>query len=205
MSDAHHHSVSRRTSRAALLYASLGVMLLVGCAKPNAANIELRKENTRLAEALKQFQTEREAEQKQMIAATQPDAIAPAIAPERLRLLFTTHSIRLGRLTGFATIDKSPGLKVFITPIDQAGDALKAAGAIKVEAFDLPSGGTLVGQWSFTSLAARELWNGQGLLYEYVVPCAFERPVSSKEITVRVTFIDELSGRVFSEQTIVKP
>jgi hypothetical protein len=192
----------------ALLCAGLAVAL-IGCgAKPNAAAIELRKTlqdrdakivdlDRRLAAANGQVSS---------YQSTQP-ALA-TLPADRLAKLFTTHGIRLGRLTGgadltYARTGVHDGLKVYVIPFDETGDELKAGGSITVEAFDLAADKPLIGKWAFPPEQTKTLWNGQALLYEYVLPCPWQTPPSRPELTVKVTFTDELTGRTFTTQTIV--
>ena len=109
---------------------------------------------------------------------------------------------------GGADLDaKSPGqdgLKVYVTPYDDDGDDFKAAGTITVEAFDLAVKDAALGRWSFTPAEAKALWNGQALQYEYILPCAWQTKPAHAELTVKVTFVDALTGRSFSEQKLVK-
>src|SRR5215213_9638492 len=108
---------------------------------PDAANIKLRKENQKLAaqvEDLKQ-QAAANAALAQSLRASRPSL--PALPTERVEKLWTTRGLKFGRLTGGADLDRSKpgdeGIKVYVAPTDQTGDAIKAAGSFTVEAFDL--------------------------------------------------------------------
>ena len=78
-------------------------------------------------------------------------------------------------------------------------------GSFVVEAFDLaaPDGQRDVGKWEFPVDQAGKLWSGALLRYEYVLPCPFQKPPANAELTVKVTFTDELTSRVFTEQKVV--
>lgn len=202
--DTRRHSVVVLGCAAALL--AVG-----GCGgKPNQANIELRKQLAARDDELARLRLERQADRATIEALQGQAATPPVVSVEKLQSLFTTHGIRLGRLTGFAYDkpgDGQPphGIKVYVIPHDADQDELKAAGAITVEAFDLTSGGQQVGKWHFPTAEAMKRWNGQGLLYEYVLVCPFEGEVPSvRELTLRVTFVDELTGRSFTQQQVIR-
>src|SRR3954447_7576061 len=151
------------------LCSSVAALLFVGCGKPSAANIELRKRlqtlETETADLKRQHEgdlaTIRSLQQQQS-----PGSVVPSLPQERVDKLFTTHGISLGRLTGGADLDRNkPGddaIKVYAVPTDQAGEKLKAAGSFVVEAFDLAkSSDNFVGRWDFDVEQARQNWFGQ--------------------------------------------
>jgi len=76
-----------------------------------------------------------------------------------------------------------------------AGDAIKAAGAFTIEAFDLDvPEHPLVGTWKFSVEQARESWYGKAMLYEYVLTCPWQAGPTHAKLTVKVTFTDALTG-----------
>jgi hypothetical protein len=92
-----------------------------------------------------------------------------------------------------------------VVPTDDDGQPLKAAGTFTVEAFDLSlPDDNLIGQWTFDLNATRQSWFGQSFLYAYVLTCPWQEHVPThSQLTVRVTFHDELTGREFTQQKIV--
>jgi len=184
-------------------------LVLAGCgSKPMAANIKLREDVQNLQARVDQLESQHQSDLK-TIAALQPTATTkPELSGAQADAIYTTHGIRLGKITGGADLDpKSPGddgLKVYVTPYDDDGDSFKAAGAITVEAFDLAADKPEIGKWSFSAAEAKKLWNGQALLYEFVVPCPWQTKPQHEDVTVKVTFTDSLTGRFFTEQKLVK-
>ncbi|MDB5327336.1 MAG: hypothetical protein JWM57_2905 [Phycisphaerales bacterium] len=174
--------------------------VVLGCFAPSSANIKLRKELQAQQVEIDQLKREHAADAagRRALATTGPSSTA-ALSPELAAALFTTHGIRLGRLTG----QDDKGLVIHLIPTDDAGDDLKAAGSITVEAFDLAAEGKRVSAWQFDAAQARSLWNGSGLRYEYVVPCPWTEKPASGQITLKVTFTDALTGRVFDTQQVV--
>ncbi|MBC7785122.1 MAG: hypothetical protein H7144_14905 [Burkholderiales bacterium] len=191
-----------------LLAALIGVAMATGCAKPNPANIALRRQVQELETVVAELRTARQVDQNTIRKLESDRPTVPTLPAERLAALFTAHGIALGRLTGGADFDsKKPGdegLKIYLTPTDDTGDDVKAAGSVTVETFDLSAGDVRIGKWEFSAVDARKLWNGAGLLYEYVLPCAWQSaPPAHEQLTIKVTFTDELTGRVFSAQKAV--
>jgi hypothetical protein len=85
--------------------------------------------------------------------------------------------------------------------VDESGGQLKAAGSFVVELFDLhKQSDNLVGRWEFSLEQAKDNWFGYALLYEYVLTARFEHPPEHSDLTLKVTFHDELTGREFTAQ-----
>ena len=43
----------------------------------------------------------------------------------------------------------------------------------------------------------------RGLMYTYVLPCSWQTPPAHGQLTLRVTFVDGLTGRSFTDQRVV--
>jgi hypothetical protein len=183
-------------------------MFLVGCGgKPDRANIELRKKNQALQQQIDELQRQRQADAATIRAIEQQRQTVPTLPHERMEQLFTAHGLRFGRLTGGVDTDPNqPGdeqLKVYVVPTDQSGDLLKAAGSFVIEAFDLSRGeDNRLGRWEYSRDEAAKNWYGDFINYGYAFAQPWQRPPRSNEVTVRVTFEDALTGRVFTEQKV---
>ena len=181
-----------------------------GCNTPNQANIELRKQNQTLQNQIDTLQRQHSADVADINALQSHATTVPVLPQKRLAELFTVHGLKFGRLTGGADLDPSKpgdeGLKIYITPIDEAGEQLKAAGAFTVEAFDLANKDhPLVGSWRFPLSEAAHNWYGRALLYCYVLTCPWQHgPPAHADLTIKVTFTDALTQRYFIAQEIVK-
>lgn len=185
------------------------VFTFAGCGGPNKASIVVRKENQQLRKQIEELQRARDADAATMRTMQANTSTQPTLAPERLELLFTTHGLRLGKLTGgFDTNPATQGdelLKVYVVPTDRSGDLLKAAGSFVVELFDLAGAEEVrIGRWEFPATETPAMWYGQMLSYGYVLPCPWQTAPQHEELTVKVTFTDTLTGRVFTEQKQVK-
>jgi hypothetical protein len=177
---------------------------------PDAANIKLRKENQALTTQVEDLkkQAAANAALAHSLQASRPTV--PALPTERVEKLWTTRGLKFGRLTGGADIDRSKpgheGIKVYVAPTDQSGEEIKAAGSFTVEAFDLAKPqAPLVGTWKIDLDQARKSWSGHLMDYNYVLTLPWqERVPENPELTLKVTFFDELLQLPFSAQQRVK-
>ncbi len=121
------------------------------------------------------------------------------ILPERLVI---------AALSGGANYDDKPGddgVTVYLRPVDRDGDALKVAGDIRIELYDLanPPGRNLIGRYKVSADEARGLWYGAMMTSHYTVKCPWKNgPPAHPEITIRATFIDFLMKRVMTAQSV---
>src|SRR5215213_7567561 len=120
-----------RTPRLILVLLAGAAPLCGGCfliKSPDKANIALRKQNQELQAKVDELQR-RQTGDAAMIAALQDKSGTLQTLPrERLERMFTTHDLKLERLTGGADLDASKpgqeGLKVHVAPLDQTGDPI---------------------------------------------------------------------------------
>ena len=195
-----------------VVVAALGAAgALAGCGSPNRPNIALRKKVQELEGEIVQLKRQHEADRATIVGMTQRVGSAPMLPPERLEQLFTVHGIKLGRLTGGADLDPSKpgdeGLKVYVNLVDQHGDELKSSGSFVIEAFDLAEGpgGMRLGRWEFPVEQSQANWHSFLMRYEYVLTCPWQDKVPRhSDVTVKVTFNDELTGRQFTAQQVVR-
>jgi hypothetical protein len=180
-----------------------------GClGKPNQANILLRKQNQQLQAQVDQLQAAHAMDANLIAGYQSRIPTEPTLPPAELDKLFTTHGVRLGRLTGGFDSDESKpgdtGLKVYVIPIDQTGQDLKSAGAITIEAFDLAEKDTRIGRWDFDLEQAGQNWYGYFLIdYYYELTCPWQTAPKHSELTLKVTFVDELTKLPFTVQKVV--
>jgi len=104
---------------------------------------------------------------------------------------------------------KKESLIIYIQPIDQDGDIIKAAGEVEVQLWDLnrDSGEALLGQWTITAEKLRKCWLTTLITMNYRLIFNVSDKVEQYEepLTVKVTFTDYLSGKTFKEQRVIKP
>ena len=192
-----------------LLLPALGGCKLLFGGSPSKANIELRKQNQQLVGQVNQLKTQHESDAATITGLTQRTGTVATLEPARLDRLFTVHSLRVQRLTGGADLDPDKpgqeGLKVYVGLLDQYGDEIKSAGSFVIEAFDLAEPqATRLGRWEFPVEQAQQNWHSFLTRYEYVLTCPWQTPPRHPDVTVRVQFNDELTGRQFTAQSVVK-
>jgi hypothetical protein len=132
------------------------------------------------------------------------------LGPERLQKLFCVTFIQLGRHTGGVDLDGRTGddaIRVYLDPLDRHGSTIKVAGEVAIRLFDLaePAEKNLIGEynWSVDELAGQ--WRGGFGVYRFSFVCPWKAgPPKHDEITVRVEFVDYLTGRRFSAQKACK-
>ncbi|RPI64583.1 MAG: hypothetical protein EHM48_00520 [Planctomycetaceae bacterium] len=131
------------------------------------------------------------------------------LGDKRLDKIFHTKSISLGAATGGVSTDGKDGhdaVKIYIQPMDQYGSVIKAPGEAKVQLFDLaaPLSQNLVGQCEMSVDQLAKNWAGGFFVYHYSFPCPFTTQPQHREITVRVVFVDYITGQEFSAQKTVQ-
>ncbi len=183
--------------------------VMAGCGSPSSANIQLRKQNQDLQAKVDSLAAQHTRDVATLRASERSRPTTASLPAERLDQLFTTHDLTFGNLTGGDNPDGTAAfdsqLKVRVAPVDEQGTAIKAAGAFKVEAFDLGDPTKpLLGTWTFDSTKTRELFFSRFGMYQYVLPCPWQTTPTHSDITVRVTFADALTGREFVSQTPAK-
>ncbi len=152
--------------------------------------------------------------QKEQIAAQQATIdelqrqlqVARGLSDKDLQNIYYPERIEILGLSGGENLDGQPGddgVVVYLRPVDRDGDAIKAAGEVRIRLFDLqaPEGHTLVGEYVFPVEKLRSCWFGKFMTYHYALHCPWQHgPPAHREITIRATFIDYLTRRAMSAQ-----
>jgi hypothetical protein len=201
---------------AVMSYALMTCVLMAGfgCESPSPAGKptvyeqvqQLRGQKAELESQLEKTQTENERLRKQL------DALSNLPGDKRAELIYRVQAVKIGRYTNLYDKDKNgtkEELIVYVQPIDETGDAIKAAGKIEAQLWDLgkESDKALIGQWSFEADELKRHWfdsiamTGYRLMFDVSGKLErFDRP-----LTIKVTFTDYLSGGTFTEQKVIKP
>jgi hypothetical protein len=127
--------------------------------------------------------------------------------------LYNVQNVKITKFTNFYDKDKDgkkEKLIVYIQPIDEEGDIIKATGAVDVQLWDLNASQTnqsLLGQWHVEPDELKKLWFATIVKINYRLMFDIADKVKSfdEPLTVKVTFTDYLSGKVFKEQMVIKP
>jgi hypothetical protein len=191
-----------RLGRTLFVAAMCGMALSGGCHGPSQANIELRKQNQQLRANIEDLNRRHEADLATIRGLQNRENSVPLLPQSELDQLFTTSGLKFGRLTGGDRPDMNlPGdtlLKVYVVPIDQQGDPIKAAGTFEVQLFDLALGSNnQLGDWKFDLQQTKADWYDSILMYSYVLPCPWQRVPTHSDLVARVTFRDQLTQRLF--------
>lgn len=170
----------------------------------------LRQEKFQLTRQLEQTQTENEQFKKRLhVLSGLPDEVKP-------ESIYRLKRIKITQYTNLYDKDKDgtkEKLIVYIQPIDQDGDIIKAAGAVDVQLWDLNSpqaNQAMLGQWHVEANELRKLWFATLITINYRLTFDVADKIDKFEsaaggLTVKVTFTDHLTGRVFKEQIVIKP
>ena len=167
---------------------------------------KLTEQKTQLENQLEQTRAENKQLKKQMHVLSG--------LPEQVKgeNLYRLGKIVIGGYTGFFDKDKDgekEKLIVYIQPIDEEGDIVKASGTVDVQLWDLnkEEGQALLGQWHVKPGELKKLWFATLITINYRLMFDIADKVKSfdEPLTVKVTFTDYLTGKVFKEQKVIKP
>lgn len=130
----------------------------------------------------------------------------------KLKDLCDLQRVRITKYTNLFDKDKDgkkETLIVYLQPIDQDGDIIKAPGDVHVQLLDLDKDKdpALLGKWHITPNKLRKLWLNALLKTNYRLTFDVSQKVETfdEPLTVTVTFTDYLTGKVFEEQRLIKP
>jgi hypothetical protein len=190
-----------------LLAAGCGVRL--GGKPLPEVNTDLRKENQQLEAKVQALQQQNEADARVIEGLRRQRPTVATLPSERLSRLFTATGLKFGKLTGGADLDrKKPGdeaLKVQVSPIDAAGDEIKAAGSFVIEAFDTSRPhDARIGRWEIPLEEARRQWRSVLTQYNYTFTLPWQTPPNQAGLHVEVTFFDELTQTPIRQTIDVK-
>lgn len=187
------------------------LILVTSCATPNgkessAVQIEqLTLEKTQLQKQIEQSEKEnKQLKQQVHVLSGLPKEV-------KLENLNRLENVKIGRYTGFFDKDKDgkkEKLIVYIQPIDEHGDTIKAVGAVDVQLWDLnkTDGEALLGEWELGPGELKKLWFATLVTINYRLTFDVAGIIESLDepLTVKVTFTDYMTGKVFKEQKVIK-
>lgn len=166
----------------------------------------LRQEKTQLLRQIEQSEVQNKQLKKQLAVLA---GLGPGVKLEEL------YDLREVKITGYTNLydkdkdGKKEKLIVYLRPIDAEGDAIKVAGSVNVQLWDLNKEGSraLVGQWRIEPNELKKLWFATVLTINYRLTFDVADKIQDFEapLTVKMTFTDYLTGRVYEEQKVIKP
>ena len=167
---------------------------------------QLKQEKTELTRQIERSENENEQLQKQILVLSG--------LPEEAKAenLYRLQRIKVTRYTNFYDKDKDgekEKLIVYIQPLDEEGDIVKATGDVDVQLWDLnkEANQALLGQWHVTPGQLKKLWFATLITINYRLTFDVADKIENiqEPLTVKVTFTDYLTGKVFKEQKVIKP
>ncbi len=184
------------------------IVLLAGCEEQPTLmqeKIQLQKENQKLVNQIEKMQTEKEQLSEQI-------KVLSELSPEiRLKNVANIGRIELHRRTGLYDKDKDgsvESLVVYLRTLDDTGDAIKAAGLVKLQLWDLdrPAKKSLLGQWDIPPEELKKYWSGTLMTSYYRFTFDVGKLLKGREqqLTVKIKFIDYLTGKVLNDQKAIK-
>jgi len=205
--------VSLLSSVLCILSSVFCLYFIVGCENANSIRTPLVEQIGNLTEQKTQLEKQLEqskAENKQL---TKQMHVLSGL-PEEVKgeNLYHLQKIEIGKYTGFFDKDEDgqkEKLIVYIKPIDEEGDIIKASGTVDVQLWDLNSSEAnqaLLGQWHVEPDELKKLWIAFLVTnYKLIFDIADKVQSFDEPLTVKVTFTDYLTGKVFKEQKVIKP
>ncbi len=199
-------AIQRRPCFAAALPGLLAWALMTsGCTSP--AEVQLRREVVSLRAELDKSNNSLEDKRLTITRLQQQLDQARGIAAGDLTKIFYPERLEIGNLTGGFNRDNQPGddgVVVYLTPVDRFGDAIKVAGEVTIQLYDLnvePGQPTLLGEYPIGVEQLGKLWHGKLMASHYTIRCPWlGAPPEHEEVTVRAIFVDYLTKRVVSAQ-----
>ncbi|NLZ06431.1 MAG: hypothetical protein GXY19_14780 [Phycisphaerae bacterium] len=191
-----------------MLVAALATGCGIGSERKAPAEIKVQqiaREKTELMRDLQQAKAENQqlAEQIKALSVFPEDK---PLNPYRLQ------RVKITRYSNFYDKDndgKREKLIVYVEPVDLDGDAVKAAGTVDVQLWNLNNlnGQAMLGQWQVDPNDLRKLWYDTLVSANYRL--TFDAPpeldVLAEPLTVKVTFTDYLTGEIFRDQYAINP
>lgn len=191
-----------------MLVAALATGCGIGSERKAPAEIKVQqiaREKTELMRDLQQAKAENQqlAEQIKALSVFPEDK---PLNPYRLQ------RVKITRYSNFYDKDndgKREKLIVYVEPVDLDGDAVKAAGTVDVQLWNLNNlnGQAMLGQWQVDPNDLRKLWYDTLVSANYRL--TFDAPpeldVLAEPLTVKVTFTDYLTGEIFRDQYAITP
>jgi len=184
-----------------------------GCENSGPRTPSLSQQIERLTEENSELQAHLTESQKQINQLNQRVELLSSLPEDkRADAVYRIAKIKIGRYTGLFDENKD-GVKetliVYVQPIDETGDAIKAAGAVLVQLWDLgkEQNKALLAQWNVEPNELKKLWFESVLASNYRLKFDVSNIIGSlsDELTVKVTFTDYLSGRTFTAQKAIRP
>ncbi len=184
------------------------MLFIIGCGETKTVEVGQEKVSDEAMLKSRAEQAEKENEQLKK----QVETLTQLPSGKRAEAIYRLKEVTIGRFTNLYDEDKNgtrETLVVYVQPIDETGDVVKAAGAVEVQLWDLNKAGgeAMLGKWSVEPNEMKTMWFDSMLStgYRFKYDAGALVGKFDKTLTVRINFTDYLSGRVFTEQKAIKP
>jgi hypothetical protein len=199
--------------KATLFLSAAFALLFAGCGPDQKAyqsqlrnTIDsLKLQNTQLNRQIEQLQQQNEQLSKQN------KALAGLDPQFRYENLYNIQTVKVHKYTNIYDKDDNGNFEkliVYIQPMDQHGDIVKAAGTVEVELWDLNNDQTdaKLGQWQILPEQLQQLWFASIASTNYRLTFDLDEPIDNYDqpLTVKATFTDHLTGKSFKQQKVIE-
>lgn len=206
-----HRSPARPAPAGPALRLALGTVLALGAwgCQLGGPTVDPASENRKLKDELAACKVEAENLRQTVAEQRKQLDVARGFTDADRKKIFAPVQINILTISGGENYDDKPGddgVTVHFQPLDEVGDALKVAGDVRIELYDLanPEGRKLIGEYYVPADKIGENWYGKLMTYHYTIRCPWQQgPPQHSEITIRLTFVDYLSQRVINAQKVV--
>ncbi len=184
-------------------------MAVVGCQDRCPLVLE---ENKTLSEQNLQLKKDLDQAQLENLQLTRQLMNLGGIPPEvRLENIITVEDIELAKRTGLFDKDYNNAnemLIVYLKTIDKYGDSIKGSGSVDVELWDLslPTEQAKLKSWHISPEELKENWAGAMMTsyYRFTFDVADILKENEGILTVKVRFLDYLTGKDFEKQRTIE-
>jgi hypothetical protein len=188
-----------------------GVILFAGCqgkqkTEPQKAPLQETKQTKEIKESNSPAKLSAEITQLKK----QVETLMGLNKEARTEALSTLSAVKISDRSGLYTNDetkKKDKLIVYLRPIDDMGDVVKAAGSADVELWNLNAKpeNSLIGQWKITPQELKKKWTSSLLSNHYKLQFNLGSALTGKEkeLTLKTQFTDYLTGKVFKSQMVI--
>jgi hypothetical protein len=212
---AQEHKITRAQVLIACGVVICVMVLAVGCgAKRRAREAAAVRPATASEETGMRSRME-QAEKENAQLKKQVETLGALPGGKRAEAVYKIQRIEIGNYTNIYKEEEDGNkekLIVYVSPIDETGDSVKAAGEVKIQLWDLSKkeNNALLGEWTVEPNELKKMWYNSLISSKYrlsfdVSGVVKNYKAGSAELTVKVNFVDYLSGRTFSEQKVIKP
>lgn len=181
-----------------LLTASF-LVLLPGCQRPIGAVADLNDRIALLEKDKRELLSSVDAQSRKIAMLQEAVDNFAELGDGRINKLYYVDHIEIDRFSDTTDLDGQPGddgVIIYLKLYDQEGHEFKAAGEINVGIYDAVDGELrLIGAYNYDVDEAKKQWHGRLWTYHYKLTCPWKnQQPRSREITVRVDFLDYLTG-----------